>query len=312
MGQEPWAPEAEVAALRRALRVVPVPHGARPIPLRPGARPMNARMGRRRFLRGAVTAGLGLGVAGGLAHAAHSGLVVRRHRLAWPVARPVRLVHLTDLHVGLGTPAVRLEEVVRLSHAARPDLVVLTGDYVNHSLRHVARVERLVAALPGPVVATLGNHDHWSGAGGVIDALQRGGARVLQNASLSLDALGLSLVGVDDGRTGHDDAHRALSGVDPASSLVLTHDPRTADRISELGGRLVLSGHTHGGQVRVPGVERLARAAGLDYLGGWYPLPSGGRVYVNAGCGQSRAGWRLGDEARAELSVFELVPLRAG
>lgn len=272
---------------------------------------MRARVGRRRFLRGAAAAGLGVGL-GGLAHAARPELVVRRLRLRWAVPRPLRLVHLTDLHVGLGTPAARLEEVARLAHAERPDLVVLTGDYVNHSLRHVARVERLVAALPGPVVATLGNHDHWSGAGGVIDALRRGGAHVLQNASLAFAGLGLTIVGVDDGRTGHDDAPRALSGVDPARSLILTHDPRTADRVSELGGRLVLSGHTHGGQLRVPGLERVARAAGLDYLGGWYALPAGGRVYVNAGCGQSRAGWRLGDEARAELAVIELVPLRAG
>jgi len=146
----------------------------------------------------------------------------------------------------------------------------------------------------------------------VTRALEAGGATVLQNASLLARPAGspLAVVGVDDARSGHDDVEAAFHRVDaPAHALVLSHDPGASGRVVEGGARLVLSGHTHGGQVRVPGLtDALGRCAGQPYLGGWYEVGDG-RVYVNAGLGHSRPGLRLGPGAAAEVAVIDLVPL---
>lgn len=255
-------------------------------------------------------------VAGAGAAQAHSPAVrLRHHRIPWRVRRPVRIVHVTDVHVGWTTPEAALAEAARLAHRARPQLTVLTGDYVNTSLTHRATLERFVRALPGPVVATLGNHDHWTDAAGVTRALEAGGATVLRNAALTARPAGspLELVGVDDARSGHDDVERAFARVDaPAHALVLSHDPGASERVVAGGARLVLSGHTHGGQVRVPRLtDALGRAAGQPYLGGWYDV-DGARVYVNAGLGHSRPGLRLGAGAAAEIAVLDLIPDGAG
>jgi predicted MPP superfamily phosphohydrolase len=222
----------------------------------------------------------------------------------------IRVVHLTDLHVGRATSWRLLAQVEDAVRAARPDLVVMTGDYVNHSLRFLPELDRFLAQLPCPCVATLGNHDHWSGADPVRRALEARGVRVLSNSHLVLRAGGqtLTVVGVDDGRSGHADLDRAFAGVpDPGRALVLTHFPATADAIVTRGGRLILAGHTHGGQIGVPRLTAaLARLGGTRYLSGWYSVGPG-RLYVSTGIGSAVFRLRLGRTAVPEVAVIDLL-----
>lgn len=271
-------------------------------------------MSRRRFLQvGAVAA---VSAATGTAAAARraAGVRIRHYRIPWAVPRPVRVVHITDVHVGWSTPARVLDAAVRAAHDARPDLTVLTGDYVNHSMTHAPTLRDFVTRLPGPKIATLGNHDHWTDAPAMARLLEGAGATVLRNASIAGTPGGapLTVVGVDDARSGHHDVGRAFHRVEaPEHALVLSHDPASATEIAETGGGLVLSGHTHGGQVKIPRLtDAMARATGHPFLGGWYDLEVG-RLYVNAGLGHSRAGLRYGEGATAEVAVLELVPARA-
>lgn len=271
-------------------------------------------MSRRTFLKSTALAGAATAAGVTAAHAQPATVRVRHHRVPWRVRRPVRVAHLTDVHVGWSTPEAVLSEAARLAHMARPDLTVLTGDYVNTSLTHRATLERFVRGLPGPVFATLGNHDHWTDGPGVTRALEAAGATVLSNAAVTVQPAGgpLEIVGVDDARSGHDDVPRAFSRVAaPAHALVLSHDPGATERVVGGGAKLVLSGHTHGGQVRIPRLtDKLGRAVGQPYLDGWYTV-NDARLYVNVGLGHSRAGLRVGKGAAAELAVLDLVPAAA-
>ncbi|MCK5796273.1 MAG: metallophosphoesterase [Deltaproteobacteria bacterium] len=263
---------------------------------------------RRTFLKlGAATA-LTAGAAT-VVQAAPQRLRISRHRIPWPVGRRLKIAHLTDVHVGWGTPKVLLRQAAARAREARPDLTVLTGDYLNHSLDHLFELRAWLRLLPRPCVATLGNHDHWSGADAISRALVREGVLVLRNNHkiLSLGGTSLPVVGVDDGLTKHADPRRAFSGlVAPERALVLTHVPDTAPSLVAHGARLVLAGHTHGGQVYVPKIsEALARVAGHAYLAGWYRVgPT--LLYVNAGVGSSAIRLRAGRKAQPELALFEL------
>jgi predicted MPP superfamily phosphohydrolase len=148
----------------------------------------------------------------------------------------------------------------------------------------------------------------------VTEALERGGATVLSNQCTVLDAGGVSLpiVGVDDGRTEHADVERAFSGLDRgAKPLVLTHFPNTADAIADRGGALVIAGHTHGGQIAIPGVTKwVTRAIGYRYIAGWYEVGAG-QLYVSAGIGVSLDGLRGGRGAMPEIAVYDLMPRSA-
>ncbi|MCK6550714.1 metallophosphoesterase [Myxococcota bacterium] len=267
-------------------------------------------MNRRRLLHTALLTAAGVTIPR-LAGAAPK-LKVTRHRVPWRgLTRGVRVVHFTDVHVGWTTPPEILEAAAEVAHRVEPTFVVLTGDYVNHSLKHVGRLSAFVASLPGPVIATLGNHDHWSGASGVQRALEAGGATVLRNEAVHFvrGDLRLPIVGVDDGRTDNDDVPRAFSKLSAKErALVLTHYPATANEIAEHGAELVLAGHTHGGQVFVPGVTPLiAKMAGHDYLAGWYAVGDGA-LYVSAGVGASLDGLRGGRAAVPEVAIYDLVP----
>jgi hypothetical protein len=269
-------------------------------------------MHRRIFLRTAAIAVAAV-AAPRVVRATTSRMRVTRHRIPWSVPAPVRIVQLTDVHVGWTTPKHILEDTIAVAHKLKPTMIALTGDYVNHSLKHVERLSAFISRLPQPVFATLGNHDHWSGAGGVRDAMIAGGARVLSNEAIELEIASghrLPIVGLDDGRTDHHDTARAFdslaANVEP---LVLTHYPNTADEICERAKSVVIAGHTHGGQMHVPGVTRLvSRIAGQRYLAGWYDLEDRGHLYVSAGIGASLDGLRGGRSAMPEIAVYDLTP----
>jgi predicted MPP superfamily phosphohydrolase len=227
---------------------------------------------------------------------------VTRH--AVPLRSHARVVHLTDVHVGPTTPRRFLGEVARRVRELEPDLVVMTGDYVNASTFYADRVTELVLQLPRPCVAVLGNHDHWTDAERISRALAAGGARVLRNESMHV--AGMTVVGVDDGRSGHADVERAFARVsDPEDAIVLSHFPNTADEIAKKHARLVLSGHTHAGHFAIPKVTKaLAKLAGNPYLRGFHRVGPRTDLYVNAGLGHSLPGLRLG--AKPEIAVFDL------
>jgi predicted MPP superfamily phosphohydrolase len=267
---------------------------------------------RRQFLKVAAWGAASTTGAVSLAHAAPRRLRISQHRVksVWRGSSPLRVVQISDLHVGWATPKRLLHQAVREAHRARPHLVVLTGDYLNHTLKHLTRLRRLVATLPRPCIATLGNHDYWAGASEIQQMLEAEEIEVLRNSRTVFrhHGVGLPVVGVDDAHTDHDDVARAFAGLSsPQEALVLTHHPKTANAIAKRGARLILAGHTHGGQIQVPGVTRVvARIAGLRHIAGWYRVGPG-RLYVNTGVGSSAIRWRVGRRAMPEVAIFDLV-----
>ena len=111
---------------------------------------------------------------------------IQLRRFAGPVAyldqiSHLRIAHLTDQHVGRITPMEVQRAAVEMTNAEKPDLVLLTGDFVCHSQLYLDQLTEVVSAFRAPVIAVLGNHDHWSGADEVRRALERGGVEVLRN-----------------------------------------------------------------------------------------------------------------------------------
>lgn len=230
----------------------------------------------------------------------------------------VRVVHLTDLHVGRVTPMRVQYAAVALTNRQRPDLVVITGDFVCHSQLHLDELTDVVGRIHAPVLAVLGNHDHWSGGDEVRWALRRAGAEILDNRHtvLELNHDRLQLVGLDDAYTGHADRREALKGLRrDLPTLGLSHIGEEADALWAAGVPLVLSGHTHAGQVTVARLHELAigRLAGHRYVHGLYGERDGhagrapeGAVYVGAGIGAAVMPLRFGERARREVAVFDL------
>ncbi len=165
------------------------------------------------------------------------------------------VAQLSDLHIGSGVPDGRVIRAVRAVNEAKPDLVVLTGDFVTNRKDPISRVPELLAPLAAPSFAVLGNHDHWSGADAISTGLGRIGVSVLRNQHSLVRHRGVdfAVIGVDDSTTRNDDVDAAFGGTDADTSrLVLTHTPSCARKLPAWQDVLCLSGHTHGGQWNVP------------------------------------------------------------
>jgi predicted MPP superfamily phosphohydrolase len=225
---------------------------------------------------------------------------------------PIRVSHLTDLHVGRMTPMRVQHAAVHAVNELAPDVTLLTGDYVCHGLGYLDAVTEVLSGLDGRVLAVLGNHDHWSGAGEVTKALEKAGVEVLSNGWTALDVNGqtLQVVGVDDAVTGNADVEastRGLSG--DVATIAMSHVGEESDALWAAGVPFVLSGHTHGGQIHFSGFKRatIAAVGGHRYVHGLYGSRVGaGALYVNAGVGASAVPLRLGERGRREVGHFHL------
>jgi len=228
----------------------------------------------------------------------------------------LRIAHLTDLHVGRVTPMNVQETAIALTNATQPDLVVVTGDFVCHSQLYLDQLSWIISLIDAPVLGVLGNHDYWAGADEVRWALRRGGAEVLSNQSTVLTIRGqrLQVLGLDDAYTGHASRHDALRGLQhDLPTLGLSHIAEEADALWQAGVPLVLSGHTHAGQVTLARLHEIAigRLAGNKYVHGLYGARKNGgthagAVYVGAGIGASVMPLRIGERGRREVALFEL------
>ncbi len=242
---------------------------------------------------------------------------IQLRRFAGPTAYaiamdPIRVAHLTDLHVGRVTPMHVHEEAVRITNTAKADLVVITGDFVCHSQKFLDELHAVVSAIEAPCVCVLGNHDYWSGAEEVAATLTRAGALVLrnQNTIIHVKHQRMQLVGLDDAYTTHADRARAVKGMrHDVPTLALSHIAEEADALWEYGIPLVLSGHTHAGQFTLARMHELAlgRIVGHKYVHGLYGSRRHDRaVYVGAGLGAAVMPFRIGARARREITIFEL------
>jgi predicted MPP superfamily phosphohydrolase len=252
---------------------------------------------------------------------------IRVRRFAGPAAHVgalehVRVAHLTDLHVGRVTPMRVQETAVALTNAQRPDVVVITGDFVCHSQRWLGELTSIIALFDAPVLCVLGNHDHWSGAGEVRAALRRAGAEVLDNAhtTMTIRRQRLQIVGLDDAYTGNASRAKALKNMRPdLPTLGLSHIAEEADGLWAHGVPLVLSGHTHAGQVTVAKLHEIAigKIGGHKYVHGLYgtrrretsdapEAQTRGAVYVGAGIGAAVMPFRVGERGMREIAIFEL------
>jgi len=237
-------------------------------------------MTRRKFLRLAAAAGVELGafVLGGIYAAVEPRwLAVERVtiRLAnLPDAlRGLTIAQISDLHYGLFSNASNTAQAVSAVLALNPDLIVVTGDYVLVSANHAGPCAAELARLRAPlgVFTILGNHDHWTDAAVVSRALMEAGLPLLRNEGRLIEANGGAfwLAGVDDVWERHADLDAAMKGApQDVIKILLAHEPDYADEVATDGRvSLQLSGHSHGGQVRLP----FLGAPVLPYLAHKYP-----------------------------------------
>ncbi len=244
---------------------------------------------------------------------------VSKHEV--PVARldprhdGVRIAQLSDIHVGNLTPESHVRAAIEAANAAEPDLIVLTGDYVCWRRNEVEMALHQLGGLRAPrVLAVLGNHDYFVWGNGVRAALEHNGYEVLRNQTTIANVRGapLPVVGIDDPVTRHDDLDAAFAGApSELPRLVLCHAPDRGPAVAKRGADLVLSGHTHGGQIYIKGItDRIMKKVGLRYRRGMYdlgkPADRSTTMYVTPGVGFSGVRRRVGEGTHAEVAVFTL------
>lgn len=250
----------------------------------------------------------------------------RRIRLARLPAQfhGFRIAQLSDIHIGPFMSAERIRQYAGIANALKPDLIVLTGDFVTWDPSTARAVVEALSGLRARfgVFGCLGNHEAWTGTEDSITRLfGQAGVRILryERAPIAIGGETLNLLGVDfetERRmratpSGERVVHRYLEGIQglvapEAVNILLSHNPNTFDRAADIGIDLSLAGHTHGGQVALEFVSPQIALSRLmtPYVAGWFGKP-GGQLYVNRGIGTIGIPIRVG--APPEITVFELV-----
>jgi len=266
----------------------------------------------RRLLVARAVAGGAVLVAGGAAAFSVSSALgdPEIHEVPVRLARLPRqlsglsIAQITDLHIGRTIGEEEVRRVVAATNALRPDVIALTGDFVDGSVRMLEASVAPLAALSARygVFFVTGNHEYYSGASAWVEHLRKLGIRVLRNERVEVGDRGASidLAGIDDWRSagmapGHGpDLAAAIAGRDPDRSLVLlAHQPRGVEAAAQAGVELQVSGHTHGGQI-FP--FTLATALVYPYLHGLYRVADGkgSQIFVSRGTGFWGPPMRLG------------------
>jgi predicted MPP superfamily phosphohydrolase len=229
---------------------------------------------------------------------------VERIRIALPrlpgAFDGLTVAQLSDLHLGPYVTEEQLANAVELTNALKPDLIVLTGDLVNSSWRYIQPCAEVIAGLDAPlgVYAVLGNHDYWVGfLNLMLQSVKKSGITLLRNQAVPLTRgrSTLYLVGIDDLWLRLANLTRALEGVPHnACKIALMHEPDFADAAAQAEIDLQLSGHSHGGQVRLPFAGPLILPRyGVKYPMGFYRVGNFTRLYTNRGIGVLPPGVRF-------------------
>ena len=232
-----------------------------------------------------------------------------RNRSWFPPA--LRIAYASDFHAGPTTHPALLAAACAGLRDARPDLLLLGGDFVESHAGAIDALVPLLREIPAPLgrLAVLGNHDWWTSPQHVVDALTAAGVEVLLNRNVQLPPPfeDIWVCGLDDHTAGTPDPDEALDGAE-GMRIVLMHSP---SNLLDLGGRrfeLAICGHTHGGQIALPRGMPLVVAEGRlnrRFCRGRYELDAGGSLIVSVGLGCSLLPFRT--FAHPEIVVCDVI-----
>lgn len=276
---------------------------------------------RRSFLRKTLYAGAAFLAAGGFTSAyafqiEPRWIEIKRIRLSFerlPEAfHGIKVVHFSDVHIGQHFNLEHLHVVSDLINKQQPDLLCFTGDLFDFTVSEDAvSTGEMLAKLQAPLGkwAVLGNHDYYTGAKETTAILQKGNFATLvnQHARIRLGEAELQIAGVDDITRGKPNIKAALNGADPNQfTLLLSHSANYADEAVKEHVDLQLSGHSHGGQVRLPFLGApVTPPNGDKYVMGHYVVQDSRlQVYTNRGIGTSILPVRF--MCRPEITVITL------
>jgi predicted MPP superfamily phosphohydrolase len=226
------------------------------------------------------------------------------------------IAFLTDLHHGRYTSLHYIRTVVDVTNAQRPDIIALGGDYAHAHRRYLAPCFEVLAELKARlgVFGVLGNHDHWYDSRLTHECMRRAHIADLTNTGYWLvqSSSRLRLGGVDDFWEGAQDLAAALGDAKPDDAcILLSHNPDYVESITDRRVGLVLSGHTHGGQIVLPGVGApyVPSIYGQKYLHGLVRTDFT-QVYVSRGLATIGPPLRIG--ARPEITLIRLTAAPLG
>jgi uncharacterized protein len=223
----------------------------------------------------------------------------------------LRIVLLSDIHFGFFYFAKNFSHVIDEINGLRPDVICFTGDLIDSEtcLGSLEPAIPFLTRLQAPLgkFAVLGNHDYRSGIKHVIRGLKSGGFQVLQNQHAVLQKANerIYLIGLDDVLEGKPNLLTAMKGIpETACNILLVHEPDYACYTRKFPIDLQLSGHSHGGQVRVPFIwPFFTSRMGKKYVSGLYKTGNL-RVYTNRGLGTTTLPLRF--LCRPEITVITL------
>lgn len=200
-----------------------------------------------------------------------------------------RLVHLSDIHHSPFTGLEHIENAINIANDLKPDMFVLTGDYVSHEVEYIEPVAEVLGELESEygTFACLGNHDHWTDAEAVTNSLRANGIKVLINEGFRFTANDVSfwLCGVDDYMLKQTDLNAALHGSFPDEmKMLLAHNPIIVRQAMKYNVDVMFSGHTHGGQINVRDKEKKILPKRRKPKSGLYRRKNT-QIYVTRGIG---------------------------
>ncbi|EOH93430.1 hypothetical protein UAW_02679 [Enterococcus haemoperoxidus ATCC BAA-382] len=225
--------------------------------------------------------------------------------------KPVKVIQISDIHIQEKYPAAQLEKIVTKVNNEKPDIILFTGDlFDNYALYGPAEeVTKALSRLSAPLgkYAVWGNHDYGGAAAHVYpEILGAADFQLLENSGTNVslpNGKSLYIAGLDDSLLGNSSVNDALADRQSEYTILLSHEPDKADSALDQNVQLILSGHSHGGQVKLPFLT-IKNVMAEKYFEGFYNLANDTTLYVNTGLGTTKIPARF--RVPPEIAVFDI------